>query len=410
MPLIAQGTYGCVYKPSLRCSKKKVDYSNKVSKIISIYDDEDEEYNKISEIDKKAHYYLGKPEVCNVKSDDFKTEVLKSNCKLINDSDSSKYYKLLIIKYGGIDLKRINYEEYLMSGNSPLQQFDLFWLNVYHLFKGIQLFVKNDVSHYDLKPDNIVFNPNTYRFNFIDFGLMRSIYSEIKKNYGKHSTFHWSYPIESVYMDQIKKKSPEELKDILKSAFIDNKPTRRITSSNSRNFIHFLKYYAININTNISEKYIDNVINDVVDGLVEYKGKYDEMIIKIYTSFDTYALGFTLNYCMNKMYETGMISNEIYTTMHNFLKKMYDFNIYRRIVDITVLLKEYKNLLNKLGVLQRLGVTIERGEIISLENKVEENKKDCPSGKELNLSTNRCRNKCPENKIRNEKGNCVKNR
>lgn len=406
MPLIAQGSYGCVYKPSLKCSKKKVDYNNKVSKLISKYDNEDEEYIKISEIDKNAHYYLGKPEVCNVKAEDFYTEVLASNCNLINDSENSKDFKLLITKYGGLDLKRLNYKEYLMSGNTPQLQFDLFWLNVYHLFKGIQLFVRNDLSHHDLKPDNILFNPKTYRFNFIDFGLMKSIYPEIKRNYGKHSVFHWSYPPESVFIDQIKKKNLDNLKNTLKSAFIDNKTTRRITKSDSGSFIHLLKYYTRNITNKLTENDIDDVIHDIVDGLEEYKDNYNEMIIKVYTSFDTYALGFTLNYCVNKMYETGYISNEVYLMMHNFFKKMYDFNIHRRIVDITILLKEYKSLLTKLGVLQRLEVTIERGEIISLEKSI---KKVCPSGKELNILTNRCRNKCPENKIRNVKGNCVKN-
>ena len=33
--------------------------------------------------------------------------------------------------------------------------------------------------------------------------------------------------------------------------------------------------------------------------------------------------------------------------------------------------------------------------------------KQCPEGKELNPVTGRCRNKCPSNKERNTKGNCV---
>ena len=34
MTLIAQGSYGCVYKPPLKCKNKNIDYSNKVSKIL----------------------------------------------------------------------------------------------------------------------------------------------------------------------------------------------------------------------------------------------------------------------------------------------------------------------------------------------------------------------------------------
>ena len=36
MPVIGQGTYGCVHKPVLKCSKKKIDDTDsKISKIMS---------------------------------------------------------------------------------------------------------------------------------------------------------------------------------------------------------------------------------------------------------------------------------------------------------------------------------------------------------------------------------------
>ena len=48
-----------------------------------------------------------------------------------------------------------------------------------------------------------------------------------------------------------------------------------------------------------------------------------------------------------------------------------------------------------------INIIIPNGIILTKKIKI------CPSGKELNPATGRCRNKCPSNKERNSKGNCV---
>ena len=32
--VIGEGTYGCVHKPSLKCKKKRINYDNKISKVM----------------------------------------------------------------------------------------------------------------------------------------------------------------------------------------------------------------------------------------------------------------------------------------------------------------------------------------------------------------------------------------
>ena len=51
--VIGEGAAGCVHKPSLECKNKKIDYKNKVSKLMDIdnANDELDEYKLISKLD-----------------------------------------------------------------------------------------------------------------------------------------------------------------------------------------------------------------------------------------------------------------------------------------------------------------------------------------------------------------------
>ena len=58
--IIGEGTYGCVHKPSLKCTRKKQKYDNKVSKLM-LHKDANEELEEnilISKIDKNKNFSL----------------------------------------------------------------------------------------------------------------------------------------------------------------------------------------------------------------------------------------------------------------------------------------------------------------------------------------------------------------
>lgn len=68
MPKVGKGTYGCVYKPSLKCKEKKppIFYENKVSKATYKANaiNEVREQSKIDKIDDSFIYHLHPPEMC----------------------------------------------------------------------------------------------------------------------------------------------------------------------------------------------------------------------------------------------------------------------------------------------------------------------------------------------------------
>jgi hypothetical protein len=97
MPKIGQGTFGCVYKPSLECKEPKpaAFYKNKVSKATD-YENAKNEINeqaKIDKIDKSYTYHLPPPVLCSLKK-----EIIK-DCKIQSKPDT-----LLILEDGGLNL------------------------------------------------------------------------------------------------------------------------------------------------------------------------------------------------------------------------------------------------------------------------------------------------------------------
>jgi serine/threonine protein kinase len=211
--IIGEGGYGCVHMPALPCQTRVESRAkdrakdrdnnddNYVSKLMTKKNalKELNEFVFIGKLDKQDEYHLGEPKMCN--PDTSSLEVMKNigNCKhislskvMLNPSD----YKLLILKYGGVDLDNICGKELFkyFSKSSP-KAIDRFWLEVHQLLRGLVFFQRNNIVHYDLKPQNILYNPKTGKMRFIDFGLMRStskIIRESSESDNGLGVVHWS--------------------------------------------------------------------------------------------------------------------------------------------------------------------------------------------------------------------------
>ena len=70
MPVVGEGSFGCVHKPSLECKEPNIDYTNMVSKIMTRDSAKDElkEFKLLDKIDKEHKHFLGTPIKCNVKN------------------------------------------------------------------------------------------------------------------------------------------------------------------------------------------------------------------------------------------------------------------------------------------------------------------------------------------------------
>jgi serine/threonine protein kinase len=427
MVYVAEGTYGCVYRPPIKCKNGKKYTTGKVSKLMTrrAAKKEIEEYKFIKTVDKKKQFYPGPPIDCEVDEIDAAREMTPGECKLFEQDPDIKNYKLLIYNDGGYDLDKftkIYLDGYLAS--NPRQQTDLFFLNAYNLFEGLRLFLMNDLLHHDIKPQNIVFDPATYRFNFIDFGLAEKK-SELSLGIlgeTNHENFHWSYPLEFGFLNYSK---DYYLQNITKRRLDKAEADFTTLLSETTNISNSYNIKPISFRTTF--RYMENrlapfdqqlFIESVFNGLRNYTARNYPLIIgKLLNNTDIYALGFTMNHMINCFYDKGALSQDEYTRYSKLFNRMFHPN-----VEIRTAFKThhyatwYADILRNTGVLSRLGKDIVDGKIVDVAKPVVVTPiqglspvvKTCPEGQELNPTTKRCRKVCPPNHYRDEKQKCKK--
>jgi hypothetical protein len=208
--LLTQGAFGCIYKsPPMKCNDPRYGDEYYNDKLTKFMDDKDamiemKEYETMARIDPDAEFYVGMPMVCKPRI--YPAEVY-ADCKIskargwgenaagtfmtLPPAQIVENKKLLVLKDGGQSIAIYASEN--ENKTIPLGEFELFWLAIYKLLHGLLLYKKNGIMHFDLKPQNIVYDVQTHDMKFIDFGLTQSIEMAMSKE----SRYWWSYPWES---------------------------------------------------------------------------------------------------------------------------------------------------------------------------------------------------------------------
>ena len=463
--VIGEGSYGCVHKPSLHCLKnlnKDIHYTDYVSKIMQTKEAQTElkEFVVIGSYDTENEYHLGTPILCQPELTDKIINKDISKCKYIKSSEvkaNPNDYKILLIKFGGPDLKNLcatQLKKYLSTKGK--MKTDRFWLEVHHLLKGLKFFKDNGIVHNDIKPQNILFNMKTGKLVFIDFGLMRSkqdIITSSKKSTNFLGIYHWSYPFDCGLMNKNKYDAFKGLSVARKNAYktqlseiIIKSTSNSSRGSNGKNtfdmsiknpsaFNILFAYINPDGTTATKHGYIEHFF-DGMNNLIS-KDSYDTNLNRIVDSIDVYGLGFTLQYILICFYEHRALTLDFFTRLSTFFHKMYDFNPETREINIDTLINEYETILLETGVLSRLKKSFVNNTIVSKNLKLIRSSnsrsnakslshalekfatldpasssdviqlKKCPPEKELNIVTNRCVKKCKPLETRNTKFKCV---
>lgn len=438
--IIGEGSYGCVHKPSIHCKtppKPNFTYKNYVSKIMKTKNARDElnEFLTIKRFDPNDEYHLGEPILCSPDLTDESTKKDIAKCKRIKLSNDQDEYSLLLVKYGGPDLKELcknHLTKYLETNKE--EKVDTFLLEIHHLLRGIKFFKDNGLVHNDIKPQNILFDPKTHKFKYIDFGLMQTketILNSSKNNNNYLGIFHWSYPFDCGFMNKNnfnryknltsgeRFKLRVELIDMI--VYNNLKNTFNLPLKHPESF-EILFTYINPDDTAVTLSDQENYIADFFDGFDELisKNSYSSVLERITNSIDIYGLGFTLQYIINCFKRHNGLELSTFNQLSTFFKKMYDFNPLNRVIDIDVLIDEYENILLDIGVLTRLDKRFENHLLVNRTtatnkstNKAKTKRKinppkDCPPNKELNPITARCVNKCKPGFYRNAQFKCRK--
>ena len=196
--VVGEGTYGCVIKPSLKCRNKRVNYTNRLAKVMRKNDAADEylEMKNITKTPGIEKYIMSMPDICSPVLDStfFNTVKKCENKKFpaLNPND----FRMLIFEDGGVSLRQ--FEESVVSTLSN-EDFYIFLTKVYDLLEGLCFFHLHDIVHHDINDKNVVYNISTGKFRFIDFGLMKKrsrLIVESKQSINSMATSWSNFPPE----------------------------------------------------------------------------------------------------------------------------------------------------------------------------------------------------------------------
>ena len=435
--VIGEGTYGCIHEPSLKCAPgTKVSYENKVSKVLSVKNAKTEisEYKKVAKADKKNEFYLGKPIKCNLDNSQYNLTAI-AQCQIGYDVlRDLKGYDLIVMNNGGDNLE--NYSNKIRGwskSDASTEKCEKFLLEILRLFAGLKTFKNNDLVHYDLKPQNIVYNETENRLNYIDFGLMGSIkkiLNKCKESKYEWSHFHWSYPWENEILNKqdfiyIKSGWYNPIDDI----------KRELRAGVGRHFkqIKDFCFYSFSSygDAEYRQLFNDNIAN--YEGTIDEdmnQMDYDEFLKKSIETVDIYGLGIALNWWFNKAKKH--IEEQHLGFLSTFFRSLISARLLTR-PTVEKALDDYENFIISSHLLAKHGKEIK--DHIVVDAKIASNSSSktpaliieksyrpdpndvnntplnpCPEGKEINPKTRRCVKKCPDGKIKNPSGRCVKNK
>ena len=421
---VGEGSYGCVHNPPLKCINQLYNPDpTKVSKILRKKDANSElkEFKLINKADKKEDFHLGNPGSCFPDNNEINAKAI-DQCRGFRSKDINSY-KLLLLKNGGQDLSKIEEKFKQLTINTVnVGRLEHFWLDMARLIYGSKVLMDKGIIHHDLKQQNIVYNENTRRVNFIDFGLMVTTKDMLKKANGSRYPFgeHWSFPPDILFYNYVdyKRLTSREGRDrhtLMQNAFKRYKEPLQIIEQNLMDK---------------DETEIDFSIRIVRDYYATYSkltnsdDDYNRFINKSFETFDNYSIGFSLFSILKETKE--FIAEKLYNDLRLLFLSMMTFNVFERPSPSEVVDK-YEFILKSNGLLEKYSMRFENHFLVEGTEKQEQEKKkeelpkslkkfiddlilQCPDGKERNPKTNRCINKCKDGYSRDAEFKCKKNK
>lgn len=337
MPLIGEGTYGCVFKPYIKCKnyahktkssklqKTPQDSTKDNTKVGKVFVDNLEFNNEkeiqeiVAKIDPNNDFTVPLYEDCNINS--FKNSNSADKCIFINTKIKTNYYQL-IYRDGGVSFKDL-----LKIPGSPTK-FIILLSKLRPILVGLEKLNNAKYVHQDIKPPNILFD--THKISLIDFGIM----THINQIYDQDNLYvlRYDYPYyPPEYKLFVYKNSTFP---VFSRHFLENFDFIFNIGGNQVDLLHSISGLGINIDLELPKLYSKRFDNHV----------YSTEKIDIYSLGIVLLEFFIWSGIFNKDYKNENLKNMII----EFIKGMIHFNVEER-YDFKTLIKQYDNLSSNLS-------------------------------------------------------------
>jgi len=349
---IGKGTYGCVFRPSINCDGT-IGGEKTVSKFFldkKDYLNELKLQKVIDKIDVENKFTVKKISNCKVKITQELKKEIKNFDKCYNLSND--IYQITY-EYGGYDLYRL-----FKYDKDKIKDVDLslFLKKFLTIFEGLSILDRNQLLHFDIRSDNILYDPEKMKFVIIDFGLMKSrnnIFSyDLFSSF--HKNPHLNYPNEFVlfyFIVNKKEINKFKLNSYSYIEFNQNKINALKTLDKFdlyvKKFNEIFDYLINDINTNLKEtlkifKNLEYTFNDV-----SINRKTSLICSDIKSKIDVYMLGIVLLDLLFYIFifiSSNPTISSIPLSLFDLIKKMISLNPCNR-PTIQEAMKEFKELM-----------------------------------------------------------------
>ena len=332
--ILSKKKNACIIKPALKCKNSKKNKKKSITKIVHGNNSKNitEHEFYINSIIKNIKNYLKWSIVVDTLCEppDFnkslKLDKSIQDCFDFDIKYSENLYndtaKLLTSKYGGITLK-----EYFNKNPTNTEKKFLDLMNkLKNILFGLKILNENNISHNDIKSDNIVVKNNT--FKIIDFGissLINNYKSFDNRSYKEFNTdrFYLTYPPEFIYSNLNDNDIEYELKNY----------------KFRKNFSKLSDLYKMLFNIDLD--------NYLYEFLISYKPFDINELKQLHSKLDVYSFGIMI---INLFYKNNLLTNDslmireffyLFTNMCNpdYLNRL---DINKSYELFTSLLKKYK--------------------------------------------------------------------
>lgn len=297
--LLGQGGYGCVFHPAVLCEKrkKKIDKDKYVTKIQRKNNSATSEFEisqKIKKIPYYKNYYVPIDHQCNVDIHTLMIDTEDFNkCETFKKENKQKYVSMQLKKINGVDM--IDYIRDFYKRTFFLKNIT----NSYgHLLIGIKNLADNDIVHFDLKFQNIMYSFESNLPLIIDFGLSIDMtkVSEKLTQYFYTSGIYTAWTLEIHLLNYLLNNNPNPTKVELKElAYRFLYGDEDLPDGNKTLLQQF------------SKKFIDNYFKECEKQLLSYMDltfeKKIEKILKSFKTWDNYALSMAYLHLLKPLFK-----------------------------------------------------------------------------------------------------------
>jgi len=319
--LIGQGSFGCVFKPALRCPGKKEEDDSIVSKVF-FGEDSHKDSNEELRLDVLIRNIKGNKQWSHIWDKGCKPYAYDKLYKVepdievclegnnVSEHEYNKYRKMLQGPDAGTPLLNKMMKEFTPSVLNNKAQFRHTFMDLMVLMKPLFLGLKDmyntGVSHNDIKDDNIMVDKDGCKY--IDFGLAseytnKVFYEKRSKSEFIHDRIYPPYPYEYIYLYASLEVLEDEYSDRLVKVY---------RGAHDRYVLIHEKIF--NRNTTIN---LNNLILRYIDGMEK------NQIIKpanrriLLSLIDTYSLGMLIPSCLCKLAKKHGKMNKLKNMLHN---------------------------------------------------------------------------------------------